>query len=270
MKKEDNNYSSENEEELDEIDKILIKKIEEVKVPDSIFNTKKIYERYENEQKRKKNIAKVASIVIIILMVGLALGIHINSNMNTEKIDNIGANNVENDGSTKLEISGNLNIRLKKIILDKPNFDYFYTTQVKEILSYEIIDGIPYTRLKAYVLKDYLYDEEGDVEMIVPGGIFTVKELKDNIEPEYLENIGIENYNDEDKVSVTCYNSIYIPMAEVGKTYLTSLNEQDGELFVCANLKYGFKEYDVETNTIKDIDGNSVPVDIETYLSNNK
>ena len=31
MKKEDNNYSSENEEELDEIDRILLKKIEEVK-----------------------------------------------------------------------------------------------------------------------------------------------------------------------------------------------------------------------------------------------
>ena len=36
------------------------------------------------------------------------------------------------------------------------------------------------------------------------------------------------------------------------------------------SVPYGFKEYDVETNTIKDIDGNSVPVDIETYLSNNK
>lgn len=270
MKKEDNNYSSENEEELDEIDRILLKKIEEVKVPDSIFNTEKIYERYENEQKRNKKIAKVASIVIIILMVGLAIGIHINSNMNTEKIDNIGVNNVEKDGNTKTEISGNLNIRIKTLLYDNLKFKYFYTTQIKEILSYEIIDGIPYTRLKAHVLKDYLYDEEGDVEMIVPGGIFTVKELKDNIKPEYMENIGIENYNDEDKVSVTCYNSIYIPVAEVGKTYLTSLNIKDGELYVSNSVPYGFKEYDVETNTIKDINGNSVPVDIETYLSNNK
>ena len=57
---------------------------------------------------------------------------------------------------------------------------------------------------------------------------------------------------------------------EVGKTYLTSLNIKDGELYVSNSVPYGFKEYDVETNTIKDIDGNSVPVDIETYLSNNK
>ena len=72
-----------------------------------------------------------------------------------------GFNNVENDGNTKTEISGNLNIRIKTLLYDNLKFKYFYTTQIKEILSYEIIDGIPYTRLKAHVLKDYLYDEEG-------------------------------------------------------------------------------------------------------------
>lgn len=274
MKKDNNAESSiEDREEMDEIDKILQQKYNEVVVPDEMFDTTRVFERYEKEQKKKRNVLKVASVIVILLVVCLAIGVKLNINVNddTENIDNTGVNNVDDEMDIKPGISGDLNMSLNMLSLENSNLEILYTTLVEEILGYEIIDGIPSTILRARVLKDYLYDVEGDVEMIVPGGVFTIKEIKDNINQEDIEfnEDNINEYNDEDTVNVTCYNNIYIPMAEVGKTYLTSLYEKDGKLFVCANLKYGFKEYDVENNTIKDIDGNDVEVEIEKYISNN-
>jgi len=138
--------------------------------------------------------------------------------------------------------------------------------KAEEILDYKIIDGVPSTKLKAQIIEDFVDNVEGDVEMIVPVGVFTVKEIKKV--PNIEENEEIKNYKDEEKVNVTCYNNIYIPMAEVGKTYLTTVREDENGSYVCTDLKYGFKEYDIETNTMKDIDGNSVEVDIDDYLEN--
>lgn len=269
MKKENDEKSIE---EVDEIGKILQQKYDDVVVPEEMFDTTKVFEKYDSEKKRKKNIIKVASVVVIILVVGLAIGVRISlKNMNQENVvDNTGEIVEDIPEETEPEISGDINLMLGYLELANQNLEFFYTTQIEEILDYEIIDGVPSTRVRAHVLKDYLNDEEGDVEMIVPGGVFTVKEIKSLEELVERSKVDLSNYTDDQKVNVTCYNEIYIPMAEVGKTYLTSLSMKDGELYVCTDVPYGFKEYDEESNTIKDKDGNSIAVDIDSYLSSKK
>ena len=49
MKKEENE-SFEDMDQMDEIEKILQEKFNEVKVPEQMFDTKRVFERYEREQ----------------------------------------------------------------------------------------------------------------------------------------------------------------------------------------------------------------------------
>ena len=99
--------------------------------------------------------------------------------------------------------------------------------------------------------------------MIIPGGKFIVKEIKSLLG---IEDDVISKYKDNQYVNVTCENDVYIAEVEPDKQYLTTTYEKDGVLYICSGLKYGFKEYDEKTNTIKDADGNSVDVDMENYL----
>lgn len=272
MKEENENYEDDLD-TFDEIDMFLKRKYDEIVVPKSMFDTTKVFERYRKEQEeKKKRIFRVASILVIVFTVCLAVGVHIKVNMDTGKIDNIGTiDNDRNNSSENSEpnIVGNLLLKPKGIGYGKINLEIFCTIQVQDILGYEMIDGIPSTKLKAQVLKNYLKDVEGEVvEMIVPGGVFTVKELRNS--EELMKNEELDKYNENDTISVNCYNSVYIPIAEVGKTYVTSLSMKDDKLQVCVNKKYGFKEYDVENNTIKEIDGSWSKIDIDEYLSDKK
>jgi hypothetical protein len=220
---------------MKDIDEELKKKYDEIVVPEKLFDTTKVFERIEKEENNRKNILKVASIVILVLILGLAT-IYINFKVdeNNGQVDNIGAIEEENDISNieSNKIKGNIVIRdLSEYT--KELCDYVCIVEVQEIIEYKIIDGIPSTIIKAHVLNNYLNNIQGDVEMVVPGGVFTIKELKEKANVE--ENEEINKFNDEDKVNVTCYNQIHIPMAEIGKVYLTSLNLKDGELYVCNN-----------------------------------
>lgn len=258
----------------EDIEEELKRKYDEIVVPDRIFDTTKIIQRVQEERrKRKLKIQRtVACVVTLILVVSLAVvGVSLKINYDkTKNIDNnMGATeNNENIENEIPEVSGSIVYNNTKFYGKNTSCDYVYVAEVKEILNYEIIDDVPSTRLKAHVVENFGENVEGDVEMIVPGGVFTVKEIKkiSNIE----ENEEIENYKDEEKVNVTCYNEIYIPMAEIGKTYLTSVREDENGLYVCGDLSYGFKEYDIENNTIKDIDGNSVEVELDKYLEKHK
>ena len=103
----------------------------------------------------------------------------------------------------------------------------------------------------------------GEIEIYVPGGIFTIKEIKEKVKYDQINDISL--LKDEDQVKVTYYNEIKISAAEEGKTYITTLNEIDGKYFVNMNIKYGFKEYDPETNIVKDDMGDE-QLDIDRYL----
>lgn len=268
--KEDNENINDDLDTFDEIDMFLKKKYDEIVVPKSMFDTTKVFERYRKEQEKKKKTIRVASILVIVFMVCIAVGVHLTFNKNTGKIDNIGT--VDNDGNNSNEnsepnIVGNISIKpYKRDGYENRNLEIFCTIQVQDILGYEMVEGIPSTKLKVKVLKNYLKDVEGEVvEMIVPGGVFTVKEIKASNELEYNEEL--KKYKEDEKLNVTCYDIMYIPIAEVGKTYVATLNMNNGMLQVASDRLYGFKEYDAENNTIKEIDGSWSKIDIEDYLS---
>ena len=252
--------------DMNEIDKILEKKYKEIKVPDEMFDTSKVFKRVEKYKKRRKKVIRYACLLVILLIGSVViLSLTLNNNDNSGNSSPI-VNSVteENNADEKIEVAGDV---LLKEILDtiygNDITDYVSVIEVKEILGYEIIDGIPSTRVKANVVKNYLNDLEGEVEMIIPGGTFMVKELKDKLGVEEGE---IALYNDNQYVSVTCQNDVYLAKVEPNKKYLTTTYEKDGVLYICTNLKYGYKEYDEKSNTIKDAEGNSVQVDMENYL----
>ena len=252
--------------DMNEIDKILEKKYKEIKVPDEMFDTSKVFKRVEKYKKRRRKVIRYACLLVILLIGSVViLSLTLNNKDNSGNSSPI-VNSVteENNADEKIEVAGDV---LLKEILDtiygNDITDYVSVIEVKEILGYEIIDGIPSTRVKANVVRNYLNDLEGEVEMIIPGGTFMVKELKDKLGVEEGE---IALYNDNQYVSVTCQNDVYLAKVEPNKKYLTTTYEKDGVLYICTNLKYGFKEYDEKSNTIKDAEGNSVQVDMENYL----
>lgn len=253
----------------EDIEEELKRKYDEIVVPDRIFDTTKIIQRVQEERrKRKLKIQRtVACIVALVLVFSLAIvGVSLKINYDkTKNINNIGATeNNENIENEIPEVSGSITVQKKNAALNDDIVEDVCVIEVKKILNYELIDGVPSTKIEAKVVESFGNNVEGDVEMIVPGGVFTVKEIKKDAKVYTDEDI--EKYKDEEKVNVTCYNEIHIPMAEIGKTYLTTVKQDNEDLFICDSLKYGFKEYDIETNTIKDIDGTSVEAEIDEYV----
>ena len=250
--------------DMNEIDKILEKKYKEIKVPDEMFDTSKVFKRVYKYKKRRRKVIRYACLLVILLIGSVViLSLTLNNKDNSGNSSPI-VNSVteENDADEEIEIAGEIKInRIQFSISQECN--YISIVEVKEILGYEIIDGTPSTRVKVNVVKNYLNDLEGEVEMIIPGGIFMVKELKNKLDVEEGE---INLYKDNQYVSITCENTEYIAKAEPNKKYLTTTYEKDGVLYICSDLKYGFKEYDEKSNTIKDAEGNSVQVDMENYL----
>lgn len=265
MKKEENE-SFEDMDQMDEIGKILQEKFNEVKVPEQMFDTKRVFERYEREQKKKKKILKLASLVVIILMVCLAISVQIHLNKNTEKLTPTGDNTdvIENSKNDDTQVAKSIYLKPQTIKFGEAGEYYFFQLEVEEILDYEIVDNMPYTKVKAKVLENYTEDTTGEIEMMVPGGVFTVKEIKENFNVQKEELNGLK---DEDKIEISCYNASFIPVAKIGKTYITTLSKVEDKLYVCTDMLYGFKEYNKNSNTIKDSDSSEIPANIEEYLS---
>ena len=260
--------------DMNEIDKILEKKYKEIKVPDEMFDTSKVFKRVEKYKKRRRKVIRYACFLVILLIgsvviLSLTLNNNDNSSNSSPIVNSVTEENNADDeikdinNNENIVVAGDITIRNVIIKYDNGSGVNISVIEVKEILGYEIIDGIPSTRVKANVVKNYLSDLEGEVEMIIPGGTFMVKELKDKLGVEEGE---IALYNDNQYVSVTCQNDVYLAKVEPNKKYLTTTYEKDGVLYICTNLKYGFKEYDEKSNTIKDAEGNSVQVDMENYL----
>ena len=132
---------------------------------------------------------------------------------------------------------------------------------VNKIQCYKIIEGVPYTKVTATVINSYLGDLSGQIEIYVPGGIFSVEEILNNIQD--IEELN--NYNAKDLIQVKYYNNIYIPIAEKGKTYIATIIENHNQYYIDLDKGYGFKEYDPETNIVKDDTGDE-ELNIKRYL----
>ena len=143
-----------------------------------------------------------------------------------------------------------------------------YSIKQTEILEYSSITKdnytYPITKVKAEVLNTFSGEELGEITFWIPGGIWTVQELKNT--QYYYDEKDIENLNDNDNIYVKYYEQIKIAKPEVEKIYFVTLKEENGELYVETNAKYGFKEYNPDTNCILNANNEWELVNIEEYL----
>ena len=59
--------------DMNEIDKILEKKYKEIKVPDSMFDTKKLFKRIAEEKRRRTRRLRIASVFIVLIISGISI-----------------------------------------------------------------------------------------------------------------------------------------------------------------------------------------------------
>lgn len=243
---------------MKDIENELKEKYDEVEVPSYMFDTSRVFKRVEEEKKqRNKRIISIAASIVIILIIAATIIFAMPKLLKEDEI-------VDNNNSINT-------IKLKSVdILNKESFMYnkqivdVITIKVDKIEDYCFIDNVPYTIISARVIKSYLGNIDNQIKAYIPGGIFKVKDLKENIKEEIED---IDSYTDEELVEVTYHKAIFIPMAEENKTYITTLKEVNGEYFVDIDKTYGFKEYDPETNIVK-YDTGDEQLEIDKYLEN--
>lgn len=241
---------------MKDIEDKLKDKYDKVEVPDYMFDTSRVFKRVEEEKKdSKKKIVSIAASIIIVLLTAIALIISMPKILKEDA-------DIIKEGLKKDE-KKEIIVTSKRLNLEDVMVDDIMIINVKNIEDYTIINNIPYTKVKVKVLKSYIKDLTGEIEMYVPGGIFSIKDIKENVKYDNIDDIS--KFKDDDIVKVTYYNEIYIPVAEEGKTYISTINSYDNKSFVIINKAYGFKEYDPETNIVKDDMGDE-QLDINKYL----
>lgn len=247
-----------------EIEK-LMEQYKDIEVPEGLFDLDEVFRKGDIIIKRRKIIkytVRVAAVFIIAVVIALILLL---------KPKN--PSEVVQQSETPTEIE---NVSYQKEIFAKNNVEGFrehlknkvYSIKQTKILEYSSITKdnytYPITKVKAEVLNTFSGDKLGEITFWIPGGIWTVKELKSS---DFIYNIDeLNNLNDNDNIYVKYYEQIKIAKPEVGKTYFVTLKEENGELYVETNAKYGFKEYNPDTNCILNANNEWELVNIEEYL----
>ena len=237
------------------IDEILKQKYDEVEIPSDIFDFDKILKDVK-PIKRKNKIVKFAASFVVIAVVVFGVFVWINK-----------ANNSENNTqlptySKEITIENNVYGFSENIELDA-----VYSVEVEEIIEYSTKNegeySYPITKVKAKVLNCYKGDKAEKVEFWVPGGIWSLSELKTS-NLNYNENdVGMD---ESEKIKINYYESFTIANIEVGKNYIVSLYKYNDNLYVDINADYGFKEYDPETNMVKLENNNWEELNLSDYL----
>lgn len=246
---------------MKDIEDKLKDKYDKVEVPDYMFDTSRVFKRIEEEKKdNKKKIVSIAASIIVILLIVVAL-IFTMPKILKEDI-------IINEKGTIEKIKGEVIINSSINNYEKKATYTLMVLKIEKIIDYQIINNIPYTKVKAQILNSYIGDLSGEIEIYVPGGIFSIKDIKDNVK--YYNVDDISKFKDDDLVKVTYYDEIYIPVAEEGKSYIATLIKDGDNYFVDIDKPYGFKEYDSNTNTIKTKEGTDEIFELEKYLENIK
>lgn len=248
-----------------EIEK-LMEQYKDIEVPEGLFDLDEVFKKGDIIIKRRKIIkytVRVAAVFIIAVIIALILLLK-PKNLNEVVQQSEAPTEIENVSYQKeIEVENYSFVWGEQYIKNK-----VYSIKQTEILEYSSITKdnytYPITKVKAEVLNTFSGDKLGEITFWIPGGIWTVKELKSS---DFIYNIDeLNNLNDNDNIYVKYYEQIKIAKPEVGKIYLTTLKEENGELYVEANAKYGFKEYNPDTNCILNANNEWELVNIEEYL----
>lgn len=241
---------------MKDIENRIQEEYDKVEVPEYMFDTSRTFNRLEKEKRSsKKKIISIAASIIVIILVAVALVFTIPKLLREEERNS-------NEEKVISRIEGVINVNNNISYIEYYNINVA-SIKIDKINEYIIQDNIPYTKIEAEVLSCYYGMINDKIEIYVPGGVFSVKDIKEHVNYNRIDDIS--EYKDKDMVLINYCNFIKIAQAEEGKTYITTLNEIDGKYFVNMNAKYGFKEYDPETNIVKDDMGDE-QLDIERYL----
>ena len=248
---------------MKDIEDRLQEEYDKVEVPDYMFDTSRVFKRVRKEKNKTKSIviASVASSIVILLIVLIIIIIPKGNNDEKTNIPQKAESNIVNAAG-----SININNNVSGITIYKEKM-YILLIKLKKIETYEIIDNIPYTKVKAEIINSYLGDTSKEIEIYIPGGVFKVEDLKEKVKMPKETTIELSKFSDEDYIEATYYNEVFIPIAKENNTYIATLYLEENEYYVDMNKAYGFKEYDPETNIVKDDTGDE-PLQIDKYLEN--
>lgn len=251
----------------EEFDKLLETKYADVKVPDGLFDLDEIFRKGDAIKKRRKIIkysisAAAVFLIIIISITLIAIGI----NKNNEVIQQSEEQSQENSIMSNIK---EIDIENKKLAgIGKCEKNKVYSIKQIEIVKYSTYHendiSYPITKVNAKIENVFSGEELTEITFWVPGGIWTVAELK-NSNLKY-DNQDLEGLKEEDKIYINYSELIEFAKCEDGKTYIVTLYEDNNEYYVEKNSKYGFKEYDPAINSIMNSDGKWEKIDIEEYL----
>lgn len=257
------------------IDEILKQKYDEVEIPKDIFNFDEILKDAKPLKRKNKKLRIVASLVVVLFV---AFGVFLivnNYKQNTISDTVIQAdNNEENNQENKNEQlpTYTKEITIKGNELNSTTFETIsniYSIKVENIEQYSTKydeEGnyfYPITKVKANVINCYKGENAKEVEFWIPGGVWTLSQLRESNLDYGEEDFGID---DNENIKVNYYESFKIASLEIGKNYITCLYEENGELYANKNIDYGFKEYDPNTNMVN-IDNQWTPLDISIYFN---
>lgn len=248
-----------------EIEK-LMEQYKDIEVPEGLFDLDEVFRKGDIIIKRRKIIkytVRVAAVFIIAVIIALILLLK-PKNPNEVVQQSEAPTEIENVSYQKEIEAKNMSFVWNQI----NHINKVYSIKQTEILEYSSIikDNYiyPITKVKAEVLNTFSGEELGEITFWIPGGIWTVQELKNT--QYYYDEKDIENLNDNDNIYVKYYEQIKIAKPEVEKIYFVTLKEENGELYVETNAKYGFKEYNPDTNCILNANNEWELVNIEEYL----
>lgn len=253
------------------IDEILKQKYDEVEIPKDIFNFDEILKDAKPLKRKNKKLRIVASLVVVIFV---AFGVFLIVNNYKESTTSdtlIQADNNEENKNEQLptytkEITINnkaynlgVNINIKDIYLIKIEKIEKYSEIHDEVLNY----SYPITKVKANVVNCFKGDNVKEVEFWIPGGVWSLTQLRESNLEYNEEEIGVD---DSENIKINYYELFRIANPEIGKNYITCLYEQNGELYVNKDTDYGFKEFDIENNMVMNNNKEWIELDLSNYL----
>ena len=251
------------------IDEILKQKYDEVEVPSDIFDFDKILKDAKPVRKRSAVLKIAASFIVLVVAIS-GVAILINSNKNSNQNTVVQADNEEHNiilPTYSKEISINNSAYGFGKYFEKINI---YSVEIEKIeqysTKYNVDDNYSYpiTKVKAKVINCYKGENAEEIEFWVPGGVWTVAELKNSNLPYNEIEIGA---NDSENIKINYYESYYISDVEVGNIYIVCLYKENDQLYVNKNSKYNFKEYNSDTNMVEMDENDWEELDLSDYLN---
>ena len=257
--------------DLEEYKKIMQRKYDEYKVPDSVGKNiiQLAKKRKEEELKKKKkfrnNLLKVAASFAIVLGITSIVFLTLNhKKVNVEIADDFVEDEINDNDSLvvgTLFLEHDIEImNYKKIVpvvvgvvrLDKVlNYSNYSKKQEKYYTDVITIMEIE--------MKDCIYcknEVNNSLKIYKAGGIISVSNLKKSTNLLYKQKKYIDSIEDDEQyIEVISKNSLIQAEPIVGKTYLVCLKEDKDvyEGYYCYG-KYGFVEYDEETGKVKNVE----------------